>query len=123
MFQCIYVAQFLYFFICRLISRLLPCPSYCKKGCKEYWGICISFRTAKNIGAPASLSGMVSSGYMPSSGFVGSYDSSFPSFFFFFFRNPHTDFHSDFINLLFHQQCKRVPISTSSSVFVCNFFF
>ena len=84
MFQCIYVAQFLYFFICRLISRLLPCPSYCKKGCKEYWGICISFRTAKNIGAPASLSGMVSSGYMPSSGIVGSYDSSLPSFFFFF---------------------------------------
>ena len=38
-------------------------------------------RAAKNIGIHASLSGMVSSGYMPSSGIAGSYDSSLPSFF------------------------------------------
>ena len=35
---------------------------------------------AMNIGVPMSLSVMVSSGYMPSSGIVGSYGSSMSSF-------------------------------------------
>ena len=29
-FNCIYVSQLLYPFICQWTSRLLPCPSYCK---------------------------------------------------------------------------------------------
>ena len=40
--------------------------------------------TAVNTEVHMSFSIMVSSGYMPSSGIVGSYDSSLPSFFFFF---------------------------------------
>ena len=43
MFHCIYVPQFLYPFICWWISRLLPCPGYCKQCCSEQWGACVFF--------------------------------------------------------------------------------
>ena len=75
---------------------------------------------AMNNGIHVSLSILVSSGYMPTSGIAGSYGDFIPSF----LRDLHTVFHSGYINLHSSPTVQECSLfSTSSLAFiVCRHF-
>ena len=75
-------------------SRLPPRSSYCKQCCSEQWDTRVFLN-------PGFLS------IYARSGIAGTYGGFIPSF----LRNLHTLFHSGYIHLHSHRQCKSIPFS------------
>ena len=73
----------------------------------EFHVLAIVNSAVMNTGVHVSLSILVSSACMPSSGIAVSHVGFIPSF----LRNLHTIFHSGCIHLQSHQQCKSNPFS------------